>query len=130
MRVLLDTNALLRIAYNPAALSYTAAVAYRDADAVYHSVVNYWEIGLKMARGGFSDITLPPDWDQRLPHGCEEQGFQLLQIQVRHCRRIQDLPFRHKDPFDRMLVAQAQEEQLAIISSDEIFDTYGVKRLW
>ena len=130
MRLLLDTNALLWVALDPSKLSERAVEAYREAESVYHSIVSYWEIGLKMARGGFMDLSLPRDWERSLSQGYEEQGVSLLAIDFKHCRRIQDLPFHHKDPFDRMLTAQALEEHLAVISPDHALDAYGVKRIW
>ena len=59
-----------------------------------------------------------------------QQGIRQLTLEAEHCRRIQDLSFHHKDPFDRMLAAQCQIEGLSIVSSDAIFDTYGVHRVW
>lgn len=126
MRVLLDTNALLWTLYAPIHLTPKAAEAYASADEVYASVVGPWEIALKLSRGGYHDLNVPKDWEQTLI----KQHIILLPIGLRHCRRIQDLPFHHKDPFDRMLIAQALVENLAVIGKDQAFDDYGVKRIW
>ena len=56
--------------------------------------------------------------------------MRILLDTITHCRRVQDLQFHHKDPFDRMLVAQALVEKLVVIGADASFDAYGVKRIW
>lgn len=127
---LLDTNALLRFAYHPARLSVDAIAAFQEADALRFSIVNLWEIGLKLSTGGFRDLNVPGDWEEELVKSLAEQGISELPIQPRHCRRIQDLPFHHKDPFDRMLIAQALEGGFAVIGCDTQFDDYGVRRVW
>lgn len=60
----------------------------------------------------------------------EEQGFELIYPAPNHLWQLDHLPWHHRDPFDRMLAAQCLEENLTIISRDEIFDAYGVKRVW
>ncbi|MEX2579293.1 MAG: type II toxin-antitoxin system VapC family toxin [Verrucomicrobiales bacterium] len=130
MKALTDTNALLWIACAPDRLTESAERAIADSDEVWFSIVNIWEIGLKLSKGGFHDLDVAPDWDRKLVPRLLEEGFRLMPVQVAHCRRVQDLPFHHKDPFDRMLVAQALEEGLDVISSDGQFDAYGVRRIW
>ncbi len=127
---LLDTNALLQFAYHPARLTTPAITAFEGASSLRFSVINLWEIGLKLSSGGFRDLTVPDDWDETLTASLAEQGIAELPILPRHCRRVQDLPFHHKDPFDRMLVAQALVEGLDVIGSDAQFDAYGVRRVW
>ncbi|NJM38541.1 MAG: type II toxin-antitoxin system VapC family toxin, partial [Akkermansiaceae bacterium] len=92
--------------------------------------VSLWEVGLKMSRGGFAGLEVPVDWEKSLWVWMEKQKFQLICVDLASCRLIQDLPFHHKDPFDRMLIAQALAGKLRVIGSDEIFDHYGVKRIW
>jgi PIN domain nuclease of toxin-antitoxin system len=60
----------------------------------------------------------------------EEQGFGVLPISVDHALRAGALPLHHSDPFDRMLVAQAQSEHVAVITADKAFDAYGIRRIW
>lgn len=128
---LLDTMAVLWFAFLPKRLSKAAReVLLDDATRLVFSSVSLWEIGLKMSVGGCHDFKLPDDWEIRLPAGLQQQGIQCLHIEATHCRRIQDLPFHHKDPFDRMLVAQCQIEGVSILSADAIFDAYGVRRVW
>jgi PIN domain nuclease of toxin-antitoxin system len=59
-----------------------------------------------------------------------ENGFRLLTIDLRHAAKVETLPFHHRDPFDRLLIAQAISEKLAIVSADSIFSNYGVKLFW
>ncbi len=75
-------------------------------------------------------IITPDDWDVALPEQMEDQGIVRMDIGARNCRMIQNLPFHHKDPFDRMLIVQALERDFTVIGSDKVFDLYGVKRLW
>jgi PIN domain nuclease of toxin-antitoxin system len=128
---LLDTMAVLWFAFLPKRLSKAARqVLLDDTARLVFSSVSLWEIGLKMSVGGYHYFKLPDDWEIRLPAGLQQQGIPRLHIEAEHCRRIQDLPFHHKDPFDRMLVAQCQIQGLSILSSDAIFDAYGVPRVW
>ena len=128
---LMDTMAILWLAFLPRRLPKAAreVILNEQIDLVY-STVSMWEIGLKMSVGGYRDFKLPDDWEQCIPHGLKQQGVILLEINADHCRRIQDLPFHHRDPFDRMLTAQCLIEGLLILSSDTIFDSYGIKRVW
>lgn len=130
MRILLDTNALLWATYAPERLTKNAADTYLAADELCFSILSPWEIALKFSRGGFPDLKVPVNWEETMIKGLLEEGLRFLPLEVRHCRRVQDLPFHHKDPFDRMLIAQALEENLTVIGSDDRFDDYGVKRIW
>ena len=93
----------------------------------HHS--NKDETRLKGSGKGF-DFHLPDHWETVLPAHAERYQVSWLPISPRHCRQIQDLPFHHKDPFDRMLIAQAMTEKCAVISSDVAFEKYGLKRIW
>ena len=100
-----------------------------DSELAY-SMVSLWEIGIKMAGGGDEGFELPADWDVSLPEQMEVQGIVRLNIEPKNCRMIEDLPFHHRDPFDRMLVAQALQGDYRVIGSDDAFEKYGVKRVW
>lgn len=65
-----------------------------------------------------------------ISHQLEDNDIALLGVTFEHTTRIADLPFHHKDPFDRLIIAQAMVERLSIISVDQYFDAYGVERLW
>ena len=130
-RYLLDTMAVLWMALRPDLLGKNAASILADPNlSLAYSVVSLWEIGIKMAGKGYDEFELPDDWDVALPQQLEDQGIMRLEIGPRNCRMIQDLPFHHCDPFDRMIIAQALNRNFTVIGSDKIFDDYGVKRIW
>ncbi len=130
MMMLTDTNALLWTAYAPQFLTSKARAALESAEQRFYSIINLWEIALKISRGGFDDLEVPDDWEKSLVPSLHANGFGIVSLTVPHCRMIQDLPFHHKDPFDRMLIAQALVEKLEVVGSDERFDDYGVTRVW
>jgi len=128
---LLDTMTILWMAFEPHKLGRRAAgVLQEEGTGLRYSIASLWEVGIKMGGGGYREFVLPDDWEVSIPEGLAEQGIEELPILPRHCRRIQDLPFHHKDPFDRMLIAQALEEGLDVIGCDGQFDAYGVRRVW
>jgi PIN domain nuclease of toxin-antitoxin system len=119
------------MALRPDLLGKNAAGKLADpTSSLAYSVVSLWEIGIKLAGKGYAEFELPDDWDRALPELLEEQGIFRLGIEPGNCRMIQDLPFHHRDPFDRMIIAQALQGGLTIIGSDKVFDDYGVKRIW
>ena len=130
MMVLMDTNALLWAAYAPGKLTTPAKEAFFSAEGITVSIVSLWEIGLKMSRGGYDGLAVPVDWEKSLVTWMEEQKFQIIGVDLAGCRKIQDLPFHHKDPFDRMLIAQALHGAFTVITSDDRFEAYGVNRVW
>jgi PIN domain nuclease of toxin-antitoxin system len=128
MRLLLDTHALLWWATNDAALPSPSRRRISEARSeVLVSAASAWEIATKTRLGRLpSALQLVDDFEGFLVR----QDFEALAITVDHGLRAGLLPGYHKDPFDRMLIAQAQAENLAIISNDQVFDQYGVRRLW
>lgn len=130
-RFLLDTMTVLWMALRPDLLGKNATrQLLGEENELRWSVVNLWEIGIKMGGKGYQEFELPDDWETVLPERMKAQGMSQVEILPVHCRLIQDLPFHHKDPFDRMLIAQALVENLTVIGSDEMFDAYKVKRIW
>lgn len=129
MKLLFDTQAFLWWCLVAPKVSPAALAALDEAEQVFLSPVTLWEIGLKISGKGF-DFHLPDDWETVLFVHAERYQVSWLPISPRDCRRIQDLPFHHKDPFDRMLIAQALQEKGAVVGSDNVFERYGVKRIW
>jgi PIN domain nuclease of toxin-antitoxin system len=129
MRLLFDTHAFLWWSLVAGKTPRNVLEALDAADEVMISPVTFWEIGLKAGGKGY-DFHLPGDWETVLPSHAAKYQVSWLPISPHHCRRIQDLPFHHKNPFYRMLIAQALVENLTIIGTDEAFDAYGVRRLW
>jgi len=126
MAVLLDTHAFLWWTQDDARLSTRAREAISDSEC-YLSMASCWEVAIKVSLGRLR-------FDRPVAQFFAEQllasGVSLLPIEFRHVMRIAQLPFHHRDPFDRILVAQALEEDLPIVSSDTAFDAYDAQRVW
>jgi PIN domain nuclease of toxin-antitoxin system len=128
LRLLLDTHAFLWFVLNDPQLTATARTAISDPkNDVFVSPATYWEIAIKVSLGKYI-LTAP--FEDFVRHGIEDNDFEILPIEIRHAARAATLPFHHKDPFDRMLIAQNQVEGLTLVSNEALFDAYGVKRLW
>jgi len=128
MRVLLDTHALLWWALNDPRLSTRAGATLASFDTeVFVSAASAWEVATKFRIGKLPGAGLmAQDFSARV----ERLGFRELPITVEHGQRAGLLPGSHRDPFDRMLMAQAQAENLPIVSNEELFDEYHVRRIW
>jgi PIN domain nuclease of toxin-antitoxin system len=129
--VLLDTHAFLWYVLDDPQLSPIARSAIdsggADDSAVLVSPASYWEIAIKISLGKY---TLKVPYETFWRTGIGESGFEVLPIEVRHTAKLVDLPFHHRDPFDRLLIAQAMVEGISVVSSDSAMDRYGVKRIW
>ena len=128
MRLLLDTHAFLWFVLGDAQLSSIAKSYILDsAHAKLISPASYWEIAIKVSIGKY---TLNASYDLFIQRGVEGNGFEILPIGLKHTTALTALPFHHRDPFDRLLIAQAMAEQIPIISNDPVFDAYPITRLW
>ncbi len=120
--LLLDTHLILWAAFEPDRLSARAKRQLRSREvALAFSLASLWEVAIKtsLARPGFSV-------DAKMLHGALlAEGFLELPMQVAHMARVAALPWVHRDPFDRMLVAQAMEERLTLLTSDATLKGYG-----
>jgi PIN domain nuclease of toxin-antitoxin system len=128
MRVLLDTHALLWWLDGDRRLSPRVRKIIADEEnIVLVSAASAWEIATKFRIGklpGAAEVAANVA-------GCVlSQGFESLDITILHAQRAGRLPGAHRDPFDRMLAAQAQLEDLPIVTNDKVFDTFGVTRIW
>lgn len=128
MRILLDTHALLWWAAGDTALSRRAraAIANHQND-VFVSAASAWEIATKHRLGQLA--VAGPLLDGLLDY-LAGQNFREISISIRHAQSAGALPGPHRDPFDRMLLAQAQLEGLIFVSNESVFDRYGIRRLW
>ena len=97
-----------------------------DTDRFF-SLASVWELAIKT---GLGKLTLRKPLEEFLPEQLAANRFALLNIAAEHAFRVGHLPLHHRDPFDRMLVAQCQAENLPLVSSDDTLDAYGIKRLW
>jgi PIN domain nuclease of toxin-antitoxin system len=128
VRLLLDTQALLWFYLGDPQLSPAAQAAIVDPDNTKSvSPASFWEIAIKLSIGKYA---LKEPYDDFIQHAIHDNGFDILAIEPRHTAALVTLPFDHKDPFDRLLAAQAIVEGIGIVSSDAILDKYGVRRIW
>lgn len=119
MRLLLDTHVVLCQLAGSRSPSGDARDAIARASELLFSVVSFAEIGVKAATG---KLSVPRDFtDQVLRH-----GIRILGLAADHCLAVADLPVHHRDPFDRLLIAQARAEGLAIVTADRRFAAYDV----
>jgi PIN domain nuclease of toxin-antitoxin system len=128
MRLLLDTHALLWSFNSDPSLSAEARRVIEDgSNEIFVSAASAWEIAMKVRLG-----KLPTGYDLILDLNSylTQLGFESLSVSTKHAVRAGMLPGDHRDPFDRMLIAQSQTEDLPIISNDRIFDHYHVHRVW
>ena len=128
MRFLLDTHVFIWWAVDDPRLSAQARVALADAgNTVYFSAASAWELALKVSLG---KLALPDDPANLISKAMIEEGMETLPITLHHALGLARLPLHHRDPFDRMLVAQAQLEGLPILSADPAFAAYDVEVIW
>jgi PIN domain nuclease of toxin-antitoxin system len=124
----LDTNAFLWSLSGPEQLSKKAFRALsNERNALYLSMASIWEIGIKVSLGKLKlDLTV----NELVETGIHDLGIRILSIDVAHIEGLVILPFHHRDPFDRLIIAQAKVQGFSILGLDPIFDAYGVRRIW
>src|ERR1044071_5664059 len=129
MKILLDTHCWLWSHFEPDKLGARAAAVLKDlGNEVFFSAASSWEIALKYKIGKLPDL---PDIPERfLPPQLIADQIALLPIQSHHALRTATLPGHHNDPFDRLLIAQAQVEELVLMTADEDILPYRVRTLW
>ena len=125
MRLLLDTHALVWFLIEPRKLPVSLAEILVDpAHDVRVSAVSTWEVAIK---AGLGRLSLPLD---RLERVIDETGFTPLPVTIAHSLAVRDLPRHHRDPFDRLLIAQARCERLTLVSRDTAIRRYPIDTLW
>ena len=128
MKLLLDTHAFLWFIAGSERLSATARQLIEEsANQPFLSAASLWEMAIKLSLGR---LQLGGPFEDLIPEQMRLNGIQLLGLEVEHVTPVTTLPFHHRDPFDRMLVAQAMVEQMPIVSTDPAFDAYPIRRLW
>ena len=128
MNLLLDTHSLLWFLNEDPHLVPNAKALIEDSlNRKFVSMATSWEIAIKV---GLKKLDLGEPVSTFLPRELLVNKFDLLHIELVHALHVEKLPRHHRDPFDRLLVAQSVIEKIAIVSSDEKFDSYGVVRLW
>lgn len=127
MRLLLDTHALLWWLLDDAELPASARRLIERAETVRVSAASIWEVAIKQRLGKLPELALAV---AELPALMRQSGFVPLPVDERHAAAVASLPLHHRDPFDHLLIAQAQIEQLTLISRDPQLATYGVALRW
>lgn len=128
LQALLDTHALLWwLSDHPALTNAARKIIGETRNTIFVSAASAWEIATKIRLGRLPTAAdLVGDFSGYL----EQEGFEKLDVSIEHAIRAGLLPGAHKDPFDRMLIAQAQAENMPLVSNEELFDSYGVRRVW
>jgi PIN domain nuclease of toxin-antitoxin system len=128
MRYLVDTHTLLWFLREPDKLPPDVLKTIENAgEETGVSLASLWEIAIKVS---LNKLHLPKPFEELFPQSVPESGLALLPIESRHLAEVSCLPFHHRDPFDRMMIAQAKAEGLAIITCDPHFSAYGVPLIW
>ncbi len=127
MTILLDSHTLYWWVTENARLSPRASIAISEESEVWVSAVVAWEVANKVRSGKWPEARMLAE---RFFEIVDDEGFKPLPLNLEHAHLAGSMPGRHRDPFDRMLAAQSQIEDLPIVTNDEIFDDYAVNRVW
>ena len=127
MALLLDTQVLIWLEETPERIPERVRDRIFTEPIVYLSQASVWELAIKIKTGKFS---LKQPLQTFVVNFLIGYNYKLLNIQLSHIYQTERLALLHKDPFDRLIIAQSLIENMEIVSSDEIFDAYGVKRIW
>lgn len=127
-RLLLDTHTFLWWIDDAPELSETARQAISNADnECFISVASCWEMAIKSSLG---KLSLSKPVDRFVLEQITENGFLMLNIELRHAAKVESLPFHHRDPFDRLLIGQAISDKLTLVTADRMFSHYEVPQIW
>ena len=128
MNLLIDTHTFLWFIAGSEKLSNQAKNLIEDeTNQVYLSVASLWELANKVSLG---KLSFSEPFEDFIPEQLNNNSIELLGIDTRHASKVASLPFHHRDPFDRLLVAQALSNEIPMISADEMLDLYGINRIW
>ncbi len=129
MRFLLDTSAFLWFVNGDGKLSEDVRGILEDPDIdVNLSLVSFWEIAIKANLGRGLELPLP--FSAFIDSVLDNYNFAILQVSILHLKQVADLPRFHRDPFDRLLIAQSLVENIPVITNDAAFDQYAIHRIW
>lgn len=128
MRVLLETHAFLWFVLGDLKLSSNARRHIEDpGNEKLISPSSYWEIAIKIS---LKKYTLSQPYEAFIQRGIADNGFIILPIEPKHTAALTTIPFHHRDPFDRLIIAQAMVEQISVISGDAAFADYAISCIW
>jgi PIN domain nuclease of toxin-antitoxin system len=126
--LLLDTHALLWNHLGDLRLSAAARLLIDDVTNTKHiSPAVYWELAIKVQLGKY---ILSESYEDFIQHAIYDNNFPILPVEPRHTAVLVSLPLHHKDPFDRLMIAQAMVEGISLVSADPALDAYPISRLW
>lgn len=127
MTLLLDTHTFLWFCQGDSSLSASAKALIEDpANRKLVSIASCWELAIK---AGLGKLKLGEPSETYIPAALARTGFEILPIALAHATGVEGMPLHHRDPFDRLLIAQILVEKIPIVSADAVFDLYGVTRL-
>jgi len=128
MKYLLDTHTLLWIVTDDKQLSQNAKKIYLDNENdLFLSMASVWELAIKSS---LSKVSLGMPLDEFVDTHIRGIDIDILDIRLPHVLRIENLPYFHRDPFYRLIISQAIEDNLTILGNDSTFDQYNIKRIW
>lgn len=128
MNFLLDTHSFIWfIEDNPSLSAQARIIIEEPSNDLLLSIASVWEMAIKVSLG---KLQIRQSFDRFIPDQLMLNNINLLDITISHTLHVATLPFHHRDPFDRLLIAQSLIEGIPLISIDTLFDTYGVSRLW
>ena len=123
---LLDTHSFIWLTENDLKLPNALRMTIDTADLVYLSIASLWEMAIKLQLG---KLSLQQDYET-IGATLEDSDILMLPISFDDTVQVRNLPLYHRDPFDRLLIAQAMNHSLVIVSADKTFDTYPIQRVW
>ena len=127
MRILIDTQAFIWFVENDNQLPSKIKLEMEDSDnSILISIASLWEMTIKMTLG---KLQLGSDIEEMIDN-VYRNGFEILPILPEHIIKLSTLEYFHRDPFDRIIISQGLYEKMIIVSSDQVFDNYGIKREW
>ena len=128
MKSLIDTHTLIWAVDDPKQLGLNAVGILTDSSVgLLVSAGTLWELAIKV---GLGKLTLAMELEVWLKRALQDLQLEVLPISVDHVCQYRSLPQHHKDPFDRLLIAQSLQENIPIVGADIVFDHYGVQRIW
>ena len=128
MKYLIDTHTLFWIVTKDQKLSEKAKKLYLNAEnIIFFSLASIWEMAIKISLKKLSIGEPLKDFIQKQIK-CND--IKILNIEIKHILSLENLPYYHRDPFDRLIISQSMNENIPVLSSDKIFDLYPIKRIW
>lgn len=128
MKYLLDTHTLLWIVNDDARLGDNAKRIFLNEDIeIFTSISSIWEMAIKTS---LNKLELPGSLSEFVQNHIRENKINILSIELNHLFQLENLPYYHRDPFDRLIIAQAIAENIPVLSRDSAFDDYPIQRIW